>query len=268
VSTGTIAVPRWRTITFWVLMVVLLFLHLGERPQMLTWLVTSFGGGHDGHEIHTFAQGVIGWTVIAAVAMNLRATARQVGAAWVYGLISVLAFAMFLALADLPPEVVPIVAAVLVVGLVAFLAHPSSLRAKFRPVEPPSRSLLGLIAVAAVPLVVYAAGQLSIHAGSGPHDEHYQFGHWIVMAVYALTVIPIGLVAAFKVPGWRFPAWVAGAVVGLLGVASLGINAVSQLSTPWALAAITWAVAFVGVAEREARRPAVAEADARTPART
>ena len=255
-ETTTPPIPRWRMITFWVLLAVLLFLHLGERPQQLTYIVTAFGdlsgGPGASHEMHFFAQGVFAWTIVAAVLAQLRRPAAQVGAAWVYGAGTVLAFTMFLALADLPAEVVGIVAAAIVIAAIAFVAHPSSWRAKFTPIAPPSRRLFALVAVAAVPLVLYAVGQVDIHASSGPHDEHYEFGHWIVMAVYALVAVLLGAVAAWKVSGWRFPLWAAGLMVAALGVGSLGITAVSQLSTVWSLAAIVWGVAFIAVGELEA----------------
>jgi len=256
-ATTTPPIPRWRMITFWVLLVVLLFLHLGERPQQLSFIVTAFGGFPAGegatHEIHWFAQGVFAWSMVAAVVAQLRRPAAQVGAAWVYGAGTVLAFAMVLALADLPAEVVPIVAAAIVIAAIAFVAHPSSWRAKFTPVTTPSRTLFALAAIAAVPSVVYAVGQLDIHLSSGPHDEHYTFGHWVVMAVYALLVPLFGAVAAGKVSGWRFPLWVAGIMAAALGVGSLGITAVSQLTTTWSLLAIAWGAAFIGVGELEAR---------------
>jgi hypothetical protein len=256
-SMTTTPAPRWRLITFWVLMALLLFLHLGERPEQLGFVVTAFGGFPEGagatHELHWFAQGVFAWLIVAAVAAQLRQPAARVGAAWVYGAGTVLAFVMILALADLPAEVVPIVAAATVIAAIAFVAHPSAWRAKFAPVARPSRALFVLVALAAVPLAVYAAGQLDIHAGSGPHDEHYEFGHWVVMAVYALLVPIFGAVAAAKVSGWRFPLWVAGLMSIALGIGSLGITAVSQLSGSWSLLAITWGAVFIGVGEREAR---------------
>ena len=43
-----------------------------------------------------------------------------------------------------------------------------------------------LAAVAAVPSVVYAVGQLRIQLGSGLGDEHFEFGHWVVRGVYGL----------------------------------------------------------------------------------
>ncbi|TVR27264.1 MAG: hypothetical protein EA387_01330 [Nitriliruptor sp.] len=258
-ETTTPPIPRWRLITFWVLLVVLLFLHLGERPQQLSFIVTAFGGFPAGegatHEMHWFAQGVFAWSMVAAVAAQLRRPAAQVGAAWVYGAGTVLAFVMVLALADLPAEVIPIIAAAIVIAALAFVAHPSSWRAKFTSVTTPSRTLFALAAVAAVPSVVYAVGQLDIHLGSGPHDEHYAFGHWVVMAVYALLVPLFGAVAAWKVSGWRFPLWVAGIMAAALGVGSLGMTAVSQLTTTWSLLAIAWGAAFIAVGELEARQP-------------
>jgi len=252
-------IPRWRLISFSVLMVLLLFLHLGERPEQLSYVFTAFGGFPDGagatHEIHWFAQGVFVWAILAAVVVQLRRPAAQVGAAWVYGAGTVLMFAMVLAVADLPSEVVPVVAVAIVIAGIAFVVHPSTWRAKYASVERPSPGLFALVAVAAVPLIAYAVGQLDIHTSSGSHDEHHEFGHWIVMAVYALLVLLFGAVAAWKVSGWRFPLWTAGLMVAALGLGSLGITAVSQLSTGWAALAIAWGVVYIGVGELQARSP-------------
>jgi hypothetical protein len=263
VTTST-TTPRWRLITFWVLLVVLLFLYLGERPQQLGFVVTAFGGFPAGagatHEFHWFAQGVVAWVIVAAVLAQLRRPAAQMGAAWVYGIVAVLTFGLVLSLADLPAEVVPIVLAATVIAALAFLAHPSPLRARLAPVAPRSRVLLLLAAVAAVPFTVYAVGQFDIHLSSGPLDEHHEFGHWIVMGAYGLLVPILAAVAASKVSGWRFPLWVAGAMSVALGVGSLGITAVSQLTTLWSLLAIAWGVVFVGVGELEAARVGPVEA--------
>ncbi len=253
----TTAIPRWRLITFWLLMVLLLFLHLGERPEQLSFVATAFGGFPEGsgatHEIHWFAQGVFAWVILAAVVAQVRRPAMRVGAAWVYGAGTVLTFAMVLAFADLPNEVVPIVIAATVIATIAFIAHPSSWRAKLASVAAPSPGLFLLVAVAAVPLVVYAVGQLNIHTSSGMHDEHYEFGHWVVMAAYALLVLVLGATAAWRVSGWRFPLWVAGLMAAALGVGSLGITAVSQLPTAWAVLAVVWGTVFISVGERGRR---------------
>lgn len=250
-------VARWRMVVFWLLMVVLLVLHVGESPESLGWLVGAFAGFPEGagatHEMHWFAISAFTWVIVAAILINLRRPVSQVGAAWTYGLGTVLAFGLVLAIADLPPEIAPILAAAIVIAVLAFFAHPSSLRAKITPVDRPSPTLFALAAIAAVPLVTYGFGQLQIHLGSGAGDEHFEFGHWVVMGVYGLLAPALGAVAASKVSGWRFPLWASGLMVLALGVGSLGINAVSQLRTPWALLAIVWGAAFIAVGEREAR---------------
>ena len=247
--------PRWRKIVFWLLLALLVVLHLGERPQMLAFPVVAFDGGdHAGHEIHLFAQGVFAWLVVAAFAVHLRRPTARIGALWSITLGTVVAFGLFAAFADLPPEVGPILLAAIAVAVLVLVAHPSPLRVKVTPVHPPSPVLGGLAALAAVPLAAYAVGQLGIHVGSGPADEHYAFGHWVVMAAVALIPIALAVVAAVKVPGWRFPLWSAGAMVAALGIASLGLSAPSQLSTMWALAAVGWGSAFVATGELEARR--------------
>jgi hypothetical protein len=253
-------VSRWRMIAFWVLMAVLLFLQVGERPESLGWPVAAFGGFPAGegatHELHWFAIGVYTWAMMIAILANLRRPAAHVGAAWTYTLGTVLTFVLVLALADLPVEVVPILVAAIGVAVLAFFAHPSSLRAKVTPVERPSPALFALLVLAAIPLVVYAFGQLQTHLGSGAGDEHFEFGHWVVMGVYGLLAPALGAVAASKVSGWRVPLWISGLMVAALGVGSLGISAVSQLQTPWALLAVVWGVAFVAMGERESRRSA------------
>jgi hypothetical protein len=247
--------PRWRLVAFWLLMAVLLVLHLGERPQMLAFPFVAFDGGdHAGHEIHMFAQGVFAWLVLAAFAVHLRRPAARIGALWSITLGTVVAFGLFAVFADLPPEVVPILVAAIAVAVLAFLAHPAPLRAKVASVDRPSPALGGLAVVAAVPLAAYAVGQLGIHLGSGPADQHYEFGHWVVMAAVAVIPIALAAVAAVKVAGWRFPLWAAGLMVATLGVASLGLSAASHLSTLWAVAAIGWGAAFVATGELEARR--------------
>lgn len=255
-AAGPSKVRRLRLIAFWVLLVLLLFLHFGERPQMLVFPITAFGdvGELATHEVHMFGQGLFAWTVLAAVAVQLRRPSRQVGAAWSYALATVIAFTMIAALADLPGNVVPILIAAIGLAVLAFFAHPASLRAKVTSTERPSVLLLALTVIGAIPLVTYAAGQIAIHLGSGAHDEHWLFGHWIIMAAVAFVAVGLAGVAAAKVSGWRFPLWAAGLIVAALGAGSLGINAVSQLSTGWALAALLWGAAFITAGELQDRR--------------
>ncbi|MBI2297454.1 MAG: hypothetical protein HYU66_00635, partial [Armatimonadetes bacterium] len=79
--------------------------------------------------------------------------------------------------------------------------------------------LLGLVVVAAVPLLAFAATNIGLQ-GTVP-DDHAQLGHYGYMAAFAFTVIGVGLLAGLRPDGWRLTAWIAGLLPALLGLASL-----------------------------------------------
>jgi hypothetical protein len=248
--------PRWRLVLFWVTAVPLVMLVLGPAgPRALLYPVLSFGDMGDlaSHEIHTFAQGVLAWVIIAAIAVNVRDAAGRAAAVWILALITTPLVGLYAALADID-ALLPILVAAVVFTVIAFLAHPASLRVKLSSHHGPSLLMLALAAIAAIPLILYAVDQVGIHTSSGPGDEHYEFGHWIRMAAYASASLGIALVASLRVRGWRVPAWIAGLMIGVLGAASLGMRAASELPTVWAVLAIAWGAAFIGGAELEARR--------------
>lgn len=242
---------RIRKIAFWLLMALLVFLHLGDRPQMLIFPVTAFTDT-TGHELHMFTQGLFAWVVLASIVMALRRPVRQVGAAWTYMVATIVVFVLLAVFADLPPEVGPILAGGVVIALAAFLVHPAPLRAKLVPSSAFDARLLGLAVVGAIPLVVYAVGQLSIHLSSGPSDEHFAFGHWVIMASVALMAAVLAIIAALGFDGSRVPLWASGLTVGLIGVFSLVMTTASQMTTLWASAAIIWAAAFIASGTRSA----------------
>ncbi len=109
--------------------------------------------------------------------------------------------------------------------------------------------LLALVAVAAVPLLMFAFTNVGLQ-GTIP-DDHTQLGHYGFMAAFSLTAIGVGIVASLRPEGWKLTAWVAGSLPALLGITSLLFPDVdSSLGPVWALAAIAWGIAFVVVAER------------------
>jgi hypothetical protein len=253
---------RRRLVVFWVVAVVLLALLLGEvladRPLYLLVPVTVWGGwGFSGeftaHSVHTLMVSLTYWAAIVGIAAQLRRPERQIGGAWLYAGTGVVVLGVMLALGAVPAEAVPILTAVLVFAVLAFIAHPSPLKAKFRPAEQPSIRLAGLVAIAAVPLIVFAVNSFGIHAASGPGDEHFEFGHWAFMGIYPILTIVLGAVATSKVPGWRLPGWYAAILVFAHAMVSLVVPSASALGTVWAVLAAAWAVAFVGLIEFEHR---------------
>jgi hypothetical protein len=110
-------------------------------------------------------------------------------------------------------------------------------------------AMLALVSIAAVPLLAFVSTNIGLQ-GTIP-DGHAGMGHYGFMAAFGFTVIGVGLLASLRPNGWRLPARVAGLLPALLGLASLMYpDNSSSLGPVWALAAITWGVVFVAVAER------------------
>lgn len=147
-------------------------------------------------------------------------------------------------------------------ALVATVLHPAG-RDFFRSFrgERANRVMLGLVAVAAVPLLVLAATNIGLQGTVT--DDHAGLGHYGFMAAFGFTVIGVGLLASLRPDGWRLTAWVAGLLPTMLGVTSMMYpEARSSLGLVWALAAIAWGAGFVAAAEltRDAKRPTPSDA--------
>ncbi|HKX76471.1 MAG TPA: hypothetical protein VJR05_13890 [Acidimicrobiia bacterium] len=142
------------------------------------------------------------------------------------------------------------------VGAAAFIAlslHPGGrdFFESFR-VARVNRVMLGIVVIAAVPLLVYASTNVGLQGSVA--DDHAAAGHYGFMAAFSVTVIGVGLLASLRADGWRLTAWVAGLLPALLGVTSLAYPLTSSLSLLWALAAIAWGAGFVSVAEYSRKR--------------
>ncbi len=266
---------RRRLIVFWIVAVIFLALLLMDilqtRPWYLLVPLTVWGGwgevgNHPSHNIHMLIVALIHWGIIGAVAVQASRPQQRIGAAWTYLILGGVTLVIALVVADLPPEVVPILIGVLVFAVIAFAVHPSPWKAKFQRVGRPSTVLAILVVVAAIPLIVFAADSFAINAASGPGDEHYEFGHWTFMGIYPIVTLLMAVVSTLKVSGWRLPGLFAGVLVIAHGLGSLVVSGASSLSTLWAVLALLWGVAFVVAVEREARAAVDTSAPAPTAA--
>lgn len=134
-------------------------------------------------------------------------------------------------------------------ALIALGLHPSG-RAFFDSfhISRANPMMLGLVAIAAGPLIAYAATQLGWQGTLT--DDHAALGHYGFMAAFSFTVIAVGVLASLQGDGWRLTAWIAGLLPALLGFTSIVYpDATSSLDLLWAVVAIAWGVVFVAVAE-------------------
>jgi hypothetical protein len=117
-----------------------------------------------------------------------------------------------------------------------------------------SPSLAVLVAVAALPLVIYALAQADLQR-IDISSEHAEFNHWVEASFYAIAVLLLGLMAALRPAAHRLTAWCAGLGLAILGGASLALGPYpSALDAPWAWAALLGGLVFVSIAEWERLR--------------
>lgn len=218
---------------------------------------------HVAHRLHNSALSLVTWPFLIGMAAQLRSPTRHVTGmlmavfVWLTGLIAI-------GLTGAVPFVI-IVAIMGIPTVIAAVLHPAGreLLTSFDAARV-SRVLLGLVVVAAVPLLGYAAYETGLqtgaieaadHAHDGGehaeiHDEHVGGGHYMRMVWLAFVIIGTGLLASFRQPGWWLGAWVAGLMAVVFG--GIGILAPEAASNPgllWNLAAIAWGVGFIGTAE-------------------
>jgi hypothetical protein len=120
-------------------------------------------------------------------------------------------------------------------------------------------TVLGLLAAGVtLPSLWYAWSEIQVHLAApltdphrGPPEAHYVSG-----AALALAIAGVAWLAAIRTQGWRLPAWCAGLAMAMTGAVSLWLPEwVSSFGRVWGAAAVVWGLAFIGAAERLARRP-------------
>lgn len=269
---GTLADLGKRRIAFSV--VVLAFVGFivlsgGWRPladAVAVWFAPALGL-HDefnpAHRIHFMAFPLLFWPLIVGLLMQLKSPEKQL-AGQLMALLPFVALFTAFAITDFwePATFMGVFGAV---TLLTTLLHPSGrdLLGSIS-VSRVNRVLLVLAIVAAVPLLAYVGTQVGLqtgaieagghdHAGSGhaeTHEEHIEFGHFMLMSAVGLFVIGLGLLSSLQQPGWWLPAWFAGILAAFLGLASVVFPAAaSSGDLIWAVGAIAWGIAFIVAAE-------------------
>lgn len=120
-----------------------------------------------------------------------------------------------------------------------------------------NRVLLVLVVAAAIPVAVYAVGELTLQATLT--DDHAAIGHYASMATYVLTIVTLVTIAAVSGAGHRLAVYIAGFLAVLLAVGSVFQPTVSAISTTWAALAVLWAIAVVAAAHWPATESAAGD---------
>ena len=203
------------------------------------------------HRVHDLTFALLVGTSVVGMLAQLRAPERNIAAQ----LVALVPFAALLLAAALtntyvlsPPWLLIGAATVF-----ALMFHPTGDPTRAFRRSRIDRGMLGLAAVAAVPLTALAVANVGLQRADP--SEHALLGHFGYMAAFGVTVIGAGLLASARPSGWRIVAWVAGLLPLALGLSSLAFPDVSSALAPeWAVAALAWGIAFIAVAEVAARR--------------
>ena len=211
-----------------------------ERREGVAGPVTDLGYG-----------ALVGLIVTMGIATQLRSPARRI-AGLQQACLVVPALAFGSALAADAQNLVPAGILIPTLGILLVL-HPARDEFVKKPAAV-SRTLFGIAALGAVPLIVYAldmGAQARDLAGPPHHVQRLS-----TMAALAVAIGLVGLLAASGTRGWRIPAWSAGAATVVLGLASVIFPGdPGAEGRAWGTAAVAGGVLFVGVAELEWRRP-------------
>lgn len=231
---------------FYVAVVGALALFAVMLQDLLPLVVTAWYTDVGPHRLHDLNFLAMVWLGLIGLAVQLPGPEERVTAAVVPVLVMGPLAAMALATGS-PIAMLPVVFTV--VGLVVAALHPAGRSLiRFDWVEAPDRRLLGLLAVAAFPLLAYAGDQLVKQFTVA--DEHAALVHYGAMALLAGLVLCLGLLGTVRRRDWRFAAWGAGALAVYLGASSIAFPTyASSVGPTWGGLAAAWGVTFAAAVE-------------------
>lgn len=245
---------RARLYAFYLLALVTLGMAAVFVSELLSFSLVGWGAGGDvlaEHRLHLMVIAANVWIVVLTVASQLYRPLRRVALMQV-ALVTVTLLLVGTFVGGGPvEEVIPFF---VLVGLMSIF-HPAG-REMLSVGSGYSPALLGLVAVAALPVLAFAANQFTLQ-GSG--DVHAMAGHYMEMSVMAVNLLALGLVASAGAAGHRIVAWLTAGLAVYFGAVSLVFpTQISSVGPMWATALVLWGVAFVVVSElRSAGRTAV-----------
>lgn len=223
------------------------------------------------HRIHDLSFSLVFWTIVIGMAAQLRSPRRNVGGQ----LMAVVPFVVLVVTFALTGvwDMLPMIAIMGSFVAVATLLHPSGLDLlRWPDASQVSRGLLALVVVAALPVLLFSAGQVDLqtadhsqhdHAEGGPdaaeHEEHAEVGHFMLQAAFGFLLLAVGLLASLRPPGWWLPAGYTGVAASLFGIASVVYPThASSVGMVWGVAAVAWGLAFLAASGLQRRTDAPA----------
>ncbi|WP_396610440.1 hypothetical protein ACH9L7_09275 [Haloferax sp. S1W] len=234
-----------RLYAFYLLVLVTLGMAAAFISELLSFSILGWGTGGEElgiHRLHLMTIAANAWIIILAVAAQLYRPLKRVALMQIAFAVTVLILVATIVGGGPVEEVIPFF---VLTGLM-MLFHPAG-RDVLSLGEDYSPALLGLVAVAAIPVLAFAVNQFGLQSTG---DSHAVMGHYMEMAMMSIILLLTSLVAAAGAPGHRFVAWLSAGLAVYFGALSLVFPAqVSSVDIVWAAALVLWGLAFVATSE-------------------
>ncbi|WP_411965614.1 hypothetical protein [Haloferax sp. YSMS24] len=247
-SESTSTFKRARLYAFYLLTLVTLGMAAAFVSDLLAFSFTGWGAGGEilaEHRLHVMVIAANVWVIILSVASQLYRPLKRVALMQVA--LAVVTFVLVGVIVGGGPveEVLPFF---VLIGLMSIF-HPAG-REMLSVGDDYSPALLGLVAVAAIPVLAFAVNQFTLQSSG---DVHAIAGHYMEMTMMSINLLVLGLVASTGSVGNRFVAWLTAGLAIYFGAVSLVFpTQISSVGPMWASALILWGLVFVAVSELRA----------------
>ncbi|WP_411968051.1 hypothetical protein [Haloferax sp. YSSS75] len=247
-SESTSTFKRARLYAFYLLTLVTLGMAAAFVSDLLAFSFTGWGAGGEilaEHRLHVMVIAANVWVIILSVASQLYRPRKRVALMQVA--LAVVTFVLVGVIVGGGPveEVLPFF---VLIGLMSIF-HPAG-REMLSVGDDYSPALLGLVAVAAIPVLAFAVNQFTLQSSG---DVHAIAGHYMEMTMMSINLLVLGLVASTGSVGNRFVAWLTAGLAIYFGAVSLVFpTQISSVGPMWASALILWGLVFVAVSELRA----------------
>lgn len=258
---------------------------------LIGWLLTGNGTSHRVHEV---SIGVIFVISLIGVLAQVRSTAVKVAPMQQVGVPILVLIIVELLVNGLGPDTGFLFLLFGVIPILLALLHPSR-RQVFKPTSQPSRALVTMAVLLAIPALIFAVAQtragveaaelgtpvfaqLDIPDDATPAEfevaiseifdelgvpeeqrETIQHsGHWSAMAAFAIGLVILAFLVAIRVRGFRITAWSVGLAVAYYGIVSLATPDDASSAGLGGILCLLWGSVFIALAERDARTAALA----------
>lgn len=236
-----------RTAGFYLSVVVFLLMWLMIFAEGLVgvfriWLDPAIAGTHFVHGA-TFMTLI--WILGLAMLVQLYRPVERITAMRVALLVPIIA-AFDIAIQVVDGVFDPMILVFFAPVLIAAALHPARRNLVPRRVlsrEGTTVPLLGLAAVAVVPVAVYAVGQATLQLTLA--DEHAVVSHYSTMVSFTILLVALAALAGVVGSGGRGPAYAAAVMAIVFAAASWYQPTASAIDPIWALLAVLWGLAVV-----------------------